>query len=43
MLAMLEENEAEWCEALMADLRKPRQEAILMEVQYTCNHIKTAL
>lgn len=40
---MLEENELEFVEALRCDLRKPRFESMMTEVDYVLNDIRSAL
>ncbi|XP_045477791.1 aldehyde dehydrogenase, dimeric NADP-preferring-like [Harmonia axyridis] len=43
MIKFFEDNQDELCEALYKDLRKPKTEAILCEIQFTLNEIKNLL
>jgi len=43
LLKLFDENETKMCEALMADLRKPRQESVCMEIEYLRNDIRGCL
>lgn len=40
---LLDENEAEFCEALKSDLKKPRFESVMTEVDFVLNDIRSAL
>lgn len=43
LLKMVVENQDEIADALHKDLRKPKQEAICLEVEYTANFVRNAL
>lgn len=43
LLQLYEENEAEMCNALAADLRKSRQESIINEVEFLRNDVRALI
>lgn len=43
LLRMCEENRDAMADALAADLRRPRQEALILEIEYLVNELKTTL
>ncbi|XP_044758182.1 aldehyde dehydrogenase, dimeric NADP-preferring-like [Coccinella septempunctata] len=43
LIKFFEDNEDELCEALYKDLRKPKTESILCEIQFTLNEVKNLL
>lgn len=43
LIRFFEDNQEELCEALYKDLRKPKMESVLCEIQFTLNEVKNLL